>query len=67
MMLKYISPEIELIEFSVTDVLTNSAVVTTVPGGNISVGGNGGDGYIDYDDILWYKLFKSLKGENDQW
>lgn len=52
MMLNYISPEIKIINFSVTDVLTNSAVVTTTPGGNISVGGNGGDGYIDFDDIL---------------
>lgn len=52
MMLKYITPEINVIEFDVTDVLTNSAVVTTAPGGNISIGGNGGDGYIDYDDIL---------------
>lgn len=52
MMLDYISPEIEIINFSVTDVLTNSSVVTTAPGGNISVGGNGGDGYIDFDDIL---------------
>lgn len=52
MMLDYISPEIEIINFSVTDVLTNSAVVTTTPGGNVSVGGNGSDGYIDFDDIL---------------
>lgn len=52
MMLQYISPEFEIIEFSATDVLTNSAVVTTVPGGNVSIGGDGGDGYIDFDDIL---------------
>lgn len=52
MMMKYISPEIKFIEFTVADVLTNSSVVTTSPGGNIGVGGNGGDGYIDFDDIL---------------
>jgi hypothetical protein len=47
----YVSPEIEIIEFSVADVLTNSQVLTTHPAG-IHVGGNGGDGYIDFDDIL---------------
>lgn len=47
----YISPEIEIIEFSVADVLTNSQVVTTHPAG-VNMGGSGGDGYIDFDDIL---------------
>lgn len=51
-MVKYITPELVIMEFTVTDVLTNSSVVTTNPGGNIGVGGNGGDGYIDFDDIL---------------
>ena len=51
-MKKYISPEIQIIEFDLEDVLTNSSVVTTAPGGSIGVGGSGGDGYIDFDDIL---------------
>lgn len=51
-MVKYITPELIITEFTVTDVLTNSSVVTTSPGGNIGIGGNGGDGYIDFDDIL---------------
>ena len=46
----YVSPEIEIIEFSVADVLTNSQVVTTHPAG-INVGGNGGDGYIDLSRV----------------
>lgn len=52
MIKNYIVPEIELIEFSVADVLTNSAVVTTTPAGGVGVGGSAGDGYIDFDDIL---------------
>lgn len=52
MIRNYISPEIELIRFSVADVLTNSTVVTTTPAGGVGVGGSGGDGYIDFDDIL---------------
>ncbi len=51
MLKKYFSPEIEIIEFSVADVLTNSQVVTTHPAG-VNIGGSGGDGYIDFDDIL---------------
>ena len=47
----YIKPDLVIIEFSVTDVLTNSSVVTTRPAG-VNVGGSGGDGYIDFDDIL---------------
>lgn len=47
----YLSPEIEIIQFDVTDVLTNSSVVTTHPAG-VNIGGSGGDGYIDFDDIL---------------
>lgn len=49
---KYISPEIKIIKFEIPDVLTNSSVVTTNPGGNVNIGGTGGDGYIDFDDIL---------------
>ena len=52
MMNKYISPELKFIEFDLLDVLTNSSVFTTAPGGSINVGGSGGDGYIDFDDIL---------------
>lgn len=48
----YIKPEIKFIEFSVQDVLTNSSVVTTAPAGSVNIGGSGGDGYIDFDDIL---------------
>ena len=48
-MKNYFSPEIEIIEFSVADVLTNSQVVTTHPAG-VNMGGSGGDGYIDFDD-----------------
>jgi hypothetical protein len=50
-MINYISPKIEILEFNVEDILTNSSVVTTNPGG-VSIGGSGGDGYIDFDDIL---------------
>jgi hypothetical protein len=53
-MINYISPKIEILEFDVDDILTNSSVVTTNPGG-VNIGGNGGsggDGYIDFDDIL---------------
>ncbi len=51
MMKKYISPELQLVEFDVIDVLTNSSVVTTRPGGSVDIGGAGGDGYVDFDDI----------------
>ena len=51
MLKNYFSPEIEIIEFSVADVLTNSQVVTTHPVG-VGMGGSGGDGYIDIEDIL---------------
>ena len=51
MLKNYFSPEIEVIEFNVADVLTNSQVVTTHPAG-VGIGGSGGDGYIDFDDIL---------------
>ena len=51
MMKNYFSPEIEIIEFSVADVLTNSQVVTTHPAG-VNIGGSGVDCYIDFDDIL---------------
>ena len=47
----HFKPEIEIIEFSVADVLTNSQVVTTHPAG-VGMGGSGGDGYIDIEDIL---------------
>ena len=50
-MLKYIKPELVILEFDITDVLTNSSVVTTTPAG-INMGGTGGDGYIDIEDIL---------------
>lgn len=49
---KYISPEFQILEFDIHDVLTNSSVVTTRPSGGINIGGTGGDGYIDFDDIL---------------
>ncbi len=51
----YITPEFEVVKFNVVDVLTNSSVVTTVPGSTspgVDFGGTGGDGYIDFDDIL---------------
>ena len=48
---KYISPELQILEFDIHDVLTNSSVVTTRPGGSVDIGGAGGDGYIDFDDI----------------
>jgi hypothetical protein len=51
MLKNYFKPEIEIIEFSVADVLTNSQVVTTHPAG-VGMGGSGGDGYIDIEDIL---------------
>ncbi|MBR2877012.1 MAG: hypothetical protein IKC01_07730 [Clostridia bacterium] len=51
MMNNYISPEIMFFEFDILDVLTNSSVVTTNPGGSVNIGGSGGDGYIDFDDI----------------
>ena len=50
-MLKYIKPELVISEFDVEDILTNSSVVTTAPA-NIGMGGTGGDGYIDIEDIL---------------
>ena len=49
---KYISPELQILEFDIHDVLTNSSVVTTRTSGGIDIGGTGGDGYIDFDDIL---------------
>lgn len=52
MMKKYISPEFQFEKFDIVDVLTNSSVVTTQPGGSVNIGGTGGDGYIDFDDIL---------------
>ncbi len=52
MMKKYISPEFQFEEFDIVDVLTNSSVVTTRPSGSVNIGGTGGDGYIDFDDIL---------------
>ena len=49
---KYISPELQILEFDIHDVLTNSSVVTKRPSGSVNIGGTGGDGYIDFDDIL---------------
>ncbi len=54
-MKNYITPEIRFIKFNLADVLTNSSVVTTVPGTTspgVDFGGSGGDGYVDFDDIL---------------
>lgn len=47
----YLKPNLVIVELNVTDVLTNSSVVTTHPAG-VEIGGSGGDGYIDFDDIL---------------
>lgn len=40
-----------ILEFDIADVLTNSAVVTTTHV-DLSLGGSGGNGYIDIEDIL---------------